>query len=250
MKKYIIKCIQNNYILNLLNKVRMYVKRVKAEHLYGNLGRRETFTYIYKYGKWGRGGGRFFSGDGSYIGTYVDSYCETIKSFIKEKNIKSVCDLGCGDFHVASKWITEDIKYEGVDIVIDLINSHKQCFGNENIHFHCLDIVEDELPNAELCIIRQVLQHLNNEEIMKILAKIKKYKYVIVTEHVTQKEYASQYNIEKEHGSHTRVLNQSGVYIDEDPFNFKVEVLLKVPYDTTTRQHEEMDTLLIVNTEV
>lgn len=153
-------------------------------------------------------------------------------------------DLGCGDFKVASQWITEHIRYEGIDIVPELVNYNNEKNGRENIHFQCLDIVTDELPDGELCLVRQVLQHLSNSEISQILNKLKKYKYVIVTEHITAKEYAHKYNIDKEHGSCTRVLKQSGVYLDEAPFNMKVEKLLELPYISQGGRQELVSMLI------
>ena len=171
-------------------------------------------------------------------------YCKLIQSFISEHDIQCVVDLGCGDFKVASQWITEHICYEGVDIVPELIDYNNEKYGKENIHFQCLDIVTDELPDGELCLVRQVLQHLSNSEILQILNKLKKYKYVIVTEHITAKEYAHEYNIDKGHGACTRVFKQSGIYLDEAPFNMKVQKLLEFPYGSQRERQELVSELI------
>lgn len=188
----------------------------------------------------------FYSGPGSYERNYVEPYCKLLRQFILENDIISVCDLGCGDFNVASQWLSDGILYDGVDIVQEMIDAHNAQYGTEDIHFHCLDIVDDELPDAQLCLIRQVLQHCSNEEIACILEKTKKYEYVLITEHVTRKEFAAKYNIDKAHGSHTRVYQQSGLYFDEKPFCLDVEVLLEIPYEGK-RKNEAMVTVLIKN---
>ncbi len=232
---------------------RVYKKKQsdKKNDIYKGVGRRETFTSIYLKNKWGGVKGEFYSGEGSYMEVYVSTYCETIKKFVKENDIVEVCDLGCGDFHVASLWLEENIKYTGIDIVREMIEAHKVKYDMSNVNFMCLDIVEDELPDAQLCIIRQVLQHLDNDEISQILAKTKKYPYVIITEHVVAKEYAVKYNVDKNHGEHIRIYSDSGVYLDEEPFNQSVEVLLKVPYQSNvakfSRSKEELVTVLIRN---
>ena len=60
-------------------------------------------------------------------------------------------------------------KYIAVDIVENLIERNKTLFKEDNLEFHCLDIVEDDLPKADCIILRQVLQHLSNAEIETIV---------------------------------------------------------------------------------
>lgn len=68
---------------------------------------------------------------------------------------------------MAAKWVTEEFHYEGGDIVKEMFDSHNMICGSDRIHFLLFGIVDDPLPEASLCIIRQVLQHLGNAEIMK-----------------------------------------------------------------------------------
>jgi hypothetical protein len=48
----------------------------------------------------------------------------------------------------------------------------------------CADIIEDKLPEGDLCLIRQVLQHLSNRQISRVLANCTKFPYLVVTEDV------------------------------------------------------------------
>lgn len=232
-------------LIKRVKKVRRKIVFVIDNLVFKKKNRQETFKYIYEKKIWGRGGVEpFYSGPGSCVESYVASYCKLIQSFIAEHDIRQVVDLGCGDFKVASQWITEYIQYNGVDIVPELVNYNNEKYGKKNVSFSCLDIVTDDLPDGELCLIRQVLQHLSNSEILQILNKIKKYKYVIVTEHITAKEYAHKYNIDKEHGSCIRALKQSGVYLDEEPFNMKVEKLLEIPYSSQDEEQKIVSMLI------
>lgn len=213
-------------------------KRIKLKEtfIFRNRDRKETFTFIYQNKIWGAGKEEqqeYYSGPGSHDKKYVEPYCDMVKNFISQNNISTVVDIGCGDFNVASKWLNENITYIGVDIVQGLIDHHIERYGTDNIHFQCIDVVDEDLPDAELCLVRQVLQHLSNKEVSLILNKLKKYKYVIITEHITQKESASKYNIDKTHGNHIRVNNQSGLYLDEAPFNLNVKTLLEISFDGT-----------------
>lgn len=212
---------------------------------YGGMSRRGIFTAIYSNSTWGGGGG-YYSGPGSHIDSYIIPYCNLIKDFISShKDIKRVTDLGCGDFNVASKWITDDIYYTGVDIVPGLIAHNEKQYASEHVRFMCLDIVEDELPDGDLCLIRQVLQHLNNSDIAKVLAKLKKYKYVIITEHVIPKDKAITFNADIKTGNHTRLAMHSGLYLDEPPFSLKTETLLRIPY--ITEENSELVSVLLKN---
>lgn len=192
------------------------------------------------------GEGVFYSGEGSHTDSYIIPYCNLIREFISShKDIKRVTDLGCGDFNVASKWITDDIYYTGVDIVPGLIAHNEKQYASEHVRFMCLDIVEDELPDGDLCLIRQVLQHLSNSDIAKVLAKLKKYKYIIITESVTPKEKATSFNADIQTGNHTRMIAYSGLYLDEPPFSLKTETLLRIPY--ITEENSELVSILLKN---
>lgn len=220
-------------LVKVIKQIRRNIPMFKVDLLFRNKNRKETFNYIYQKKLWGGAQEqyKYYSGPGSHKKRYVEPYCEMIKNFISQNNISTVVDIGCGDFHVAHNWLNENIKYIGIDIVQEMIDHHNEQYGTDNIHFYCLDVVEEDLPDAELCLVRQVLQHLSNEEVKIILNKLQKYKYVIITEHITKKEFASKYNIDKTHGSHVRAYYRSGLYLDEAPFNLNVKTLLEIPYD-------------------
>jgi hypothetical protein len=193
------------------------------------------------YGRKILGGYKFYSGRGS-DDCYAIEYSKVIMEFIKNNEISSVVDLGCGDFRVASKIIASCKNYIGVDCVDDLIENHKKKYATDEVHFECLDITRDVLPDGELCLIRQVLQHLSNSEILSVLNKCKKYPYVIVTEHLLN-EPTQHPNMDKVRGMHTRLFFGSGVYLGEAPFDFSIQSIYQMPYDK--KSHLEM--LLIKN---
>ena len=107
-----------------------------------------------------------------------------------------------------------------------LIAHNQAQYGTANTSFQCLDIVADELPPAELCLIRQVLQHLSNAEILHVLDKIKTYRYVLITEHYPAPSVRPRPNVDKPHGSDIRIYDDSAVYLDQPPFNVPNPVLV------------------------
>jgi len=209
---------------------------------------KEVFTRIYKRNIWGGKPRQFNSGNGS-TEYHAFLYANAVKTFIKERIITNVVDLGCGDFRVGNKLQMDRLKYIGVDIVDDLIKRNHEKYGTADIEFQCLDIISDELPNAELCLIRQVLQHLSNSQIISILHKIKKYRYVLITEHYPAPGALFSPNKDKPHGPDTRIYDNSAVCLDLPPFNMKIsKMLLEVdPYPNLADQGGKIRTFLIEN---
>lgn len=195
----------------------------------------ETFKEIYEENVWGGKRGEFYSGDGSGE-QYAAVYADVIRKFIRENKIERVVDLGCGDFRVASKFVSPDFHYTGCDVVFSLVRHLNETHKNETTEFRCVNIVEDELPDGDLCLIRQVLQHLSNAEIERVLENAQKYKFLIITEHYPnpQKNYTP--NLDIPHGPSVRVQFDSAVVLDAPPFDLKnVKLLLDVEAEEGTR---------------
>ena len=70
-------------------------------------------------------------------------------------------------------------------------------------------------------MVRQVLQHLSNAEVLNITNKLKTFKYVIITEHVPDQVFIP--NKEIISGQGIRLKKQSGINLLVPPFNFKVK---------------------------
>jgi hypothetical protein len=194
---------------------------------------REVFTDIYNNNRWGGTPGTFCSGSGSTTAGIVAPYVACIRRQLSALGAHSlsVVDLGCGDFSVGRQFADECSHYLGIDIVEGLIRHNNETFGTDRISFRCLNIIEDPLPGADICFVRQVLQHLSNEQIRGILPKLARYKWVFITEHHPSPAHLSQRNLNKPHGSDIRLRHSSGVFLDHPPFNIppdRLELLLEV----------------------
>ena len=176
---------------------------------------------IYDQKLWGGKDFDFYSGEGSHNSEITQPYLDSVISFLKSHdNDLVVCDLGCGDFNIGKQLVKNTVKYIGLDIVESLIERNKKLFKAENLEFRCLNIVEDQLPKADCIIIRQVLQHLSNAEILKITQKLKDYKYIIITEHLPQGDFKA--NEDKIASQGIRLKQHSGVDLLKAPFNLEV----------------------------
>lgn len=177
---------------------------------------------IYEQHLWGGKTHTFYSGDGSHNTTITQPYLNATISFLKTHNGNlSVLDLGCGDFNIGQHLVEYSKNYKAIDIVKPLIEHHKIKFKKHNLEFLCLDISKDTLPKADCVILRQVLQHLSNSEILRIVNQLKHYKYIILTEHLPNGEFKPNKDIIANQGN--RVKYNSGVDLLEAPFYLKVK---------------------------
>jgi SAM-dependent methyltransferase len=208
-------------------------RRAVEQLQFHRLDRRETFRRIYARNLWGGDRGEFCSGLGSTEG-HAEAYAAMVRAFVAEHGVRSVVDLGCGDFRVAARFITPELDYTGVDIVPELIAHHQQNHATAHVRFMCADILVETLPAADLCLVRQVFQHLSNTEIQQALQRLGQFRHVIVTEHVPDPSRLRAPNRDKPHGPDTRLPEGSGVFIDRAPFAVAgAAVLLDVPADAT-----------------
>jgi len=195
------------------------------------------FGNIYKRKLWGNKKD-FFSGEGSLPENTLQ-YRNYIERFVKEKDIHKILDLGCGNFRIGKLINWHNASYVGVDVVKPLIKRNNLLFSGKKIRFIKKNIIKDKLPDADLCLIREVLQHLPNKDIKKILKKITKYKYVLITD-CQPKNPEKKLNLDILLGGYRK----SGLYLESPPFNQKVEIVLSYPKKNKTGI---MRTLLIEN---
>lgn len=193
-------------------------KGSKLDAKLGRLSPRQAFAEVYQKGLWGvRDGGLGSSGGGSHDSENVDPYVTAITEFVERLSGPiTLVDLGCGDLAVGRRLIPLVDHYVGCDVVPDLIVEHRRNYARPDASFECIDIVRDELPRGEVATIRQVFQHLSNEQIRAVLPKLNCYQHVIVTEHVPQGTFLP--NADKHMGPGTRLANASGVVLGIEPF--------------------------------
>lgn len=190
----------------------------------------EVFSEIYEKNNWGGSKGEFCSGFGTEDEQIVSAYISAVSKMASIEVFQGLTfvDLGCGDFRVSKQLLPLCSNYIGVDIVKPLIRRNEEKFGNAATRFVHLDIVEDELPDGDVCFVRQVLQHLSNQQIMSVLEKLKKYKWIVITEHYPSDNDTIKPNLDKIHGADVRVYYNSGVYLSEPPFELPEQSLNKI----------------------
>ena len=183
---------------------------------------RDVFSGIYESQCWGQAlGNRYYSGAGSRDEEIIRPYIDFLISFIKANAIKTFTEIGCGDFFIMEKVLdaVPYVTYFGLDVADGLIQYNNEKYGNSRISFFQADATDINciIPHAELLIIRQVLQHLDNASISLILNRTSDYKYTLLTEHLSDRDdYVP--NLDKPTGANIRLAMNSGVYVEDAPF--------------------------------
>ena len=149
----------------------------------------EIFTHIYETSLWGNNKNPNYagsSGSGSLLEKNKDTYIPFLREFITENNIKTVVDLGCGDFVCGAITYDDlDVKYTGYDTYKKVVDYVSSCHAAPKYTFHHLDFYnkKEEISCADLCIIKDVLIHWSNDHITTFLDYLiasKKFKYILL----------------------------------------------------------------------
>ena len=137
---------------------------------------KKVFSKIYKEDLW-QGG----SGAGSKLEN-VKEYVDILQKYIDKPEVKTVLDLGCGDWQFSKFLDLSSVSYLGVDVVESVVEFNSTSYSASNIKFISRDITTYELPQVDLIICKDVLQHLCNKDVVSVLVKIiKSSKFALIT---------------------------------------------------------------------
>jgi SAM-dependent methyltransferase len=214
-------------MISLGRAVRRAFETIFEARMYSKMSRTEVFERIYRTNAWGGARGQHYSGRGSGE-RFAVPHAAAVRAFMIGVGARSVVDLGCGDFRIGSHLVGDHWTYTGVEIVGEVVKANHRRFGSEKVSFVQGDICEGGLPPADVCLVRQVLQHLTNDDIQRLLPHLRAYPYVVVTEHMPTN--MAQANVDKPRGPGVRATMGSGVVLHEPPFSWSPgESLLRVP---------------------
>lgn len=137
---------------------------------YEGLSLEEAFTRIYSTGAWGKG-----SGAGS-LPAHCLQWISFVRGFIRERHVSSVVDLGCGDWQF-SPYIYHDlqgVQYTGYDVVEPVIEANRNQWGPQGYAFEHLEFSTcvPDIRDAELYILKDVLQHWSSARISRFLREL------------------------------------------------------------------------------
>ena len=141
----------------------------------------ETWEDIYDFCKnaWKGGLPETICGSGSTIKNSL-IIIKTLNKIINNYNIKSIADIGCGDFNWMRYVYLNGTRYIGYDWLIDTIaNTYK----SESIKFIKGNVAIIPIQKVDLIICKDVMIHMNNDHALEILNNIRKSRpgYLFIT---------------------------------------------------------------------
>lgn len=137
------------------------------------MNRSEKFNKVYTESHWG-----YKSGPGSDP-DFAKVWIDIVNSFLEKNDVSSVIDVGCGDWRIGKRLKLDGKDYTGVDIS-SVILEETDSNSSENIKFIQDDFETMDIHDADLVIIKDVLQHLPNSSIYNIVNKImRKSRYAL-----------------------------------------------------------------------
>ena len=134
----------------------------------------QVFNTIYETNAWGYGSG---SGSNENL---CKGYVQFLQQFFQRNNIKSIVDIGCGDWQFSKNINFDGILYKGYDVASFVVNRNLAKYKKSNIDFIHYNGDFSVLPKADLAICKDVLQHLPNHNIRQFIDNLSKYKYVLI----------------------------------------------------------------------
>ena len=111
--------------------------------------------------EWGNSSG---PGSDAY---YNIPYRAFLEQFIRNNDIRSVVDVGCGDWTFSRFVNFAGVRYQGYDVVESVVERNRTRFGSATVRFDRMPDDLAEVPAADLLIMKDVLQHLPNHEISR-----------------------------------------------------------------------------------
>lgn len=126
-----------------------------------------VFAEIVTENKWG--GTESVSGPGSSL-EQTAAIREALPKVLAGLAAKSLLDLPCGDHHWMSAVDLSGVEYIGADIVGELIDRNRAAHPGRR--FERLDLLADELPRADVVLVRDCLVHLPFADVLRALRAI------------------------------------------------------------------------------
>ncbi|MBX2683461.1 class I SAM-dependent methyltransferase [Campylobacter lari] len=189
------------------------------------------FNDIYVYNKWGSGSGPGSSKD------ICENYINFLEVFFQKYNIKSIADVGCGDWQFSKFIDFKDICYVGYDVAEYVVKNNIEKYSKENIQFIHYDGDFDKIKTADLIICKDVLQHLPNKKIFEFIDILYKFKYALISNDING--YYSKFSNKNIEPGDYRPLD-----LTKKPFNISMEHVFDIK---RMPQNPDIATFLWVN---
>lgn len=131
----------------------------------------DKFTEIYDKKIWKLGEGAL-SGSGSNLSPDNQYYMKLLHNTINDYQIKSVCDIGCGDWSFSKMIDWNGIDYLGIDCVQSVIDNNINNYQGQSINFKCADAVSETIKGYDLILLKDAAQHWEDKDIREVITQL------------------------------------------------------------------------------
>lgn len=190
-------------------------------------GAREAFSKIYRTNEWDP---HVKSGIGS-APSRTGRYREILERTVRSLPVASVVDVGCGDWSFSRSIDWTGLEYTGVDVVPELIERLSTEHARPGVSFRCGDAIAGDVPEADMLIAKDVLQHWPNDGISRFLQNsLPRFKFALLTNdyHHYRKGSWRRAWLPKTIGKPNEHIPMGGwhpVRLRDAPFNLEAEVI-------------------------
>jgi hypothetical protein len=138
-----------------------------------------AFNEVYESDHWDGG-----SGVGSRDELNAE-YRAVLQAVVESDDVKSVVDAGCGDWQFSRSVDWSNVSYRGFDVVQAVVDANRKQFTRPGVQFDQLDFSTEQLPNADLLLCKDVLQHWPLDAVRRFLqTNLSRFKYALITNDV------------------------------------------------------------------
>ena len=176
----------------------------------------KQFDAIYSVNSWGVG-----SGFGS-LPQFTTGYREFLQNFIAEHDIKTIADVGCGDWQFSRLMDFSKVQYTGYDVASKVVARNQELYSTDNIKFVLYDGDFERVAPADLLICKDVLQHLPNDYVQRFLQILPKFKYALISNSISE-AHPENNNVDLPVAGGFRTLD-----LTKPPFNLKAKQVYKI----------------------
>jgi hypothetical protein len=131
----------------------------------------EVFGSIFRNGRWlgQKDNHESVSGWGSTL-SFTEGLRPALAEILRKLDVRTFLDAPCGDFNWMQQVpLPEGCQYIGGDIVAPLIDRVASQYTNDRRRFQVLNILQDDMPPADLWLCRDCLFHMPLDAVMHAL---------------------------------------------------------------------------------
>lgn len=138
---------------------------------------KDVFTKIYHDNEWKSD--ESVSGQGSTL-DQTHLIRRELPQLFEKFQVKTLLDIPCGDMNWIADIIT-GLDYVGADIVTEIIDDNRKRFPE--LRFEVLDITRNELPQADMLLVRDLFGHFSDVDLKLAIDNVKRsnIKYLLAT---------------------------------------------------------------------